>query len=469
MLSLNWTLPNTSEILDESVAVDINKVDFNKEFLEKRARFIEKTLAALGAPVQVVKISQGPTITQFGVKPLFIDARSGRMRVHINKILSLTDDLTLALSAKNIHIQAPMPEDDIISIEIPNQERTLVVLKDILDSDEFQRNRTSLSIALGKDITGLLRLTTLENMPHLLIAGTTGSGKSVFINSILTNLLLYNTPNDLRLVLVDSKLVELTRYNGIPHLLAPIITDMARVVGALQWMNREMNKRYHTFAEAGVRNIGDYNAHMKLQDKKQLPFLLIVIDEIADLIIDAPKEIEQTITRLAQLASATGIHLIFATQRPSSDVVTGQIKSNFPARIAFTVTSNTDSRIILNQPGAELLFGRGDMLFKAPNELTPIRLQGVMVSDAEIHRLVEFWRVQGEQINLLAKPNLEETKRETTIDPLMPKAVDLVRREGHASISILQRRLRIGYTRATRLMDQMEKDGAIESPENNSS
>lgn len=469
MLSLNWTLPNTSEILDESVAVDINKVDFNKEFLEKRARFIEKTLAALGAPVQVVKISQGPTITQFGVKPLFIDARSGRMRVHINKILSLTDDLTLALSAKNIHIQAPMPEDDIISIEIPNQERTLVVLKDILDSDEFQRNRTSLSIALGKDITGLLRLTTLENMPHLLIAGTTGSGKSVFINSILTNLLLYNTPNDLRLVLVDSKLVELTRYNGIPHLLAPIITDMARVVGALQWMNREMNKRYHTFAEAGVRNIGDYNAHMKLQDKKQLPFLLIVIDEIADLIIDAPKEIEQTITRLAQLASATGIHLIFATQRPSSDVVTGQIKSNFPARIAFTVTSNTDSRIILNQPGAELLFGRGDMLFKAPNELTPIRLQGVMVSDAEIHRLVEFWRVQGEQINLLAKPNLEETKRETTIDPLMPKAVDLVRREGHASISILQRRLRIGYTRATRLMDQMEKDGVIESPENNSS
>jgi S-DNA-T family DNA segregation ATPase FtsK/SpoIIIE len=373
-----------------------------------------------------------------------------------------------------------------VGIEVPNDEMTLVALRDILESDVFQRNKNPLRFALGKDVTGHPITTSLDSMPHLLIAGTTGSGKSVCVNSILTSFLMYNTPDELRLILVDPKRVELTGYNGVPHLLSPVVVEIDRVIGALQWMTREMDKRYHMFAQVGSRNIADYNGKMKLQGGKKLPFLVIVIDELADLMMIAPGETEQTITRLAQLARATGIHMILATQRPSVDVVTGLIKANFPARIAFAVASNTDSRVILDQPGAERLLGRGDMLFQAPDAPAAARLQGVFVSDQEIQNLVEFWRTQAGASNPYAAPGApvdipksdiplkqtamfeDMTPSDSNSDPLLPEAIDLVRREGRASVSMLQRRMRIGYTRAARIVDMMEDKGIVGPPEGTS-
>jgi S-DNA-T family DNA segregation ATPase FtsK/SpoIIIE len=430
----------------------------------------------------VVEINRGPTITQFGVEPLFVETRTGRTKVRVNKIASLADDLALALAAPRIRIQAPVPGHSYVGIEVPNDEMTLVALRDILESDVFQRNKNPLRFALGKDVTGHPITTSLDSMPHLLIAGTTGSGKSVCVNSILTSFLMFNTPDDLRLILVDPKRVELTGYNGVPHLLSPVVVEIDRVIGALQWMTREMDKRYHMFAQVGSRNIADYNAKMRLQGQKKLPFLVIVIDELADLMMIAPGETEQTITRLAQLARATGIHMILATQRPSVDVVTGLIKANFPARIAFAVASNTDSRVILDQPGAERLLGRGDMLFQAPDAPAAARLQGVFVSDQEIQNLVEFWRSQvastpyaapGAPVDLpksdipLKQTAMFEdmSPEDSNSDPLLPEAIDLVRREGRASVSMLQRRMRIGYTRAARIVDMMEDKGIVGPPE----
>jgi S-DNA-T family DNA segregation ATPase FtsK/SpoIIIE len=393
----------------------------------------------------------------------------------------LADDLALVLAAPRIRIQAPVPGRNYVGIEVPNDEMALVALRDIMEGETFQRNKKPLSLALGKDVSGHPANADLTTMPHLLIAGTTGSGKSVCVNSILTCMLINNSPDDLRLILVDPKRVELTGYNGIPHLLAPVVVEMERVVGALQWMLREMDKRYHEFAQAGARNIQDYNAHMKSQGGKKIPYLVVVIDELADLMLMAPDETERTITRLAQLARATGIHMILATQRPSVDVVTGLIKANFPARIAFAVASNTDSRVILDQPGAERLLGRGDMLYQAPDAPSPSRLQGVFVSDSEIHRLVEFWRAQNPHgmpitsggpvdavpsgVPLKQVPMFEDMSPEEQGDPLMKEAIDLVRREGRASVSMLQRRLRIGYTRAARLVDEMEEKKIVGQPQ----
>ena len=475
---IQWKLPDIKQILDTGAAPSVNE-----EFIQQRARLIQETLASFGAPVQVVEINRGPTITQFGVEPLFVETRTGRTKVRVNKIASLADDLALALAAPRIRIQAPVPGHSYVGIEVPNDEMTLVALRDILESDTFQRHKSPLRMALGKDVTGHPIMTSLESMPHLLIAGTTGSGKSVCVNSILTSFLMYNTPDDLRLILVDPKRVELTGYNGIPHLLSPVVVEIERVIGALQWMTREMDKRYHMFAQVGSRNIADYNTKMKLQGGKKLPLLVIVIDELADLMLVAPGETEQTITRLAQLARATGIHMILATQRPSVDVVTGLIKANFPARIAFAVASNTDSRVILDQPGAERLLGRGDMLFQAPDAPSAARLQGVFVSDQEIQNLVEFWRAQvagaspyavsgapvdipKSDIPLKQTEMFEEmAPADSNGDPLLPEAIDLVRREGRASVSMLQRRMRIGYTRAARIVDMMEDKGIVGPPE----
>ncbi|MGE5775107.1 MAG: DNA translocase FtsK, partial [Chloroflexota bacterium] len=479
---INWQLPDVKDILDSGSAPEVNE-----EFIQQRSRLIQETLAAFGAPVQVVEINRGPTITQFGVEPLFVETRTGRTKVRVNKISSLADDLALALAAPRIRIQAPVPGHSYVGIEVPNDEMTLVALRDIVESETFQRNGHPLKFALGKDVTGHPITGNLEAMPHLLIAGTTGSGKSVCVNSILTGFLLNNTPDDLRIILVDPKRVELTGYNGIPHLLAPVVVEIERVIGALQWMTREMDKRYHMFAQVGARNITDYNARMKLQGTKKLPFLVVVIDELADLMMIAPGETEQTITRLAQLARATGIHMILATQRPSVDVVTGLIKANFPARIAFAVASNTDSRVILDQPGAERLLGRGDMLFQAPDAPAPARLQGVFVSDHEIQKLVEFWRAQlggASPYGAAAGGPVEIPKSDTPLkqtamfeemapadsnsDPLLPEAIDLVRKEGRASVSMLQRRMRIGYTRAARIVDMMEDKGVVGPPEGTS-
>jgi S-DNA-T family DNA segregation ATPase FtsK/SpoIIIE len=481
---IQWQLPDVKHILDSGTAPAVNE-----EFIQQRSRLIQETLASFGAPVQVVEINRGPTITQFGVEPLFVETRTGRTKVRVNKISSLADDLALALAAPRIRIQAPVPGHSYVGIEVPNDEMTLVALRDIVESDVFQRNRHPLKFALGKDVTGHPISANLESMPHLLIAGTTGSGKSVCVNAILTCFLLHNTPEELRLILVDPKRVELTGYNGVPHLLAPVVVEIDRVIGALQWMTREMDKRYHMFAQVGARNITDYNARMKLQSGKKLPFLVVVIDELADLMMIAPGETEQTITRLAQLARATGIHMILATQRPSVDVVTGLIKANFPARIAFAVASNTDSRVILDQPGAERLLGRGDMLFQAPDAPSAARLQGVFVSDNEIQQLVEFWRGQvagaspyaaaagGPDMAGIPKSDVplkqsamfdEMEPVDSNTDPLLPEAIDLVRREGRASVSMLQRRMRIGYTRAARIVDMMEDKRIVGPPEGTS-
>jgi len=475
--AIQWTLPDLKDILDEGNAPSINE-----DFVQQRARLIEETLASFGAPVQVVAISRGPAITQFGVEPLFVEGRGGsRTRVRVSKIASLSDDLALALAAPRIRIQAPVPGHSYVGIEVPNEEMAMVALRDILVSETFARNQQALSFALGRDVAGHPILANLENMPHMLIAGTTGSGKSVCVNSILTCMLLFNTPDDLKLVLVDPKRVELTGYNGIPHLLSPVVVEMDRVIGALQWMTREMDKRYHLFAQAGARSIVDYNAKMKLQNQKKLPYLVIIIDELADLMMIAPDETEKTITRLAQLARATGIHMVLATQRPSVDVVTGLIKANFPARIAFAVASNTDSRVILDQPGAERLLGRGDMLYQAPDAPAPARLQGVFVSDHEIQKLVEYWRtlaggasayaVAGTPMEALPshvplkQTPLWEDMQKVDGDPLFDEAVSIIRKEGRASVSMLQRRLRIGYTRASRIVDQMEDKKIVGPPE----
>jgi len=477
--AIQWVLPEIADILDAGSAPAENE-----DFIKQRAHLIEETLASFGAPAQVVEISRGPTITQFGVEPLFVETRTGRTRVRVSKIASLADDLALALAAPRIRIQAPVPGHSYVGIEVPNDEMALVALRDVLESETFQRNKTALRFALGEDVAGHPITANLESMPHMLIAGTTGSGKSVCVNAILTSFLLNNTPDDLRLVLVDPKRVELTGYNGIPHLLAPVVVEMERVIGALQWMTREMDKRYHEFAKFGARNITDYNARMKTQGGRKFPFLLIVIDELADLMMIAPDQTERTITRLAQLARATGIHMVLATQRPSVDVVTGLIKANFPARIAFAVASGVDSRVILDQPGAERLLGRGDMLFQAPDAPAPARLQGVFVSDHEIQRLVEYWRAQAGQsspyaaagapvdalpegVPLKQKPLWDDEEQKPDGDPLLNEAIDFVRREGRASVSMLQRRMRIGYTRAARLVDVMEERGIVSAPEGN--
>jgi S-DNA-T family DNA segregation ATPase FtsK/SpoIIIE len=464
-----WVLPVIDEILESG-----EDFSFDDEFDRQRARLIEDTLASFGAPAKVVELNRGPTITQFGVEPGFIQGRSGQMRVRVNKISSLADDLALALSAKRIRIQAPVPGKNFVGIEVPNESISLVALRDVLESEAFQRLKSPLRFALGQDVAGNPAAADLSAMPHLLIAGATGSGKSVAVNAIICGLLLNNSPDDLRLLMVDPKRVELTGYNGIPHLLTPVVVDFERVVGALQWVAREMDQRYQRLAKNGARNIVDYNSRLSAQGESKLPYLVVIIDELADLMMLAPDETERTITRLAQLARATGIHLVISTQRPSVDVVTGLIKANFPARIAFAVASGVDSRVILDQPGAERLLGRGDMLFQAPDAAAPVRLQGTFVSDPEIQRLVTFWRRQAGTVDAAAMategvvdelprgvplkqiPLWEQMEPEEDLDPLFDEAVDLVRRQGRASISMLQRRLRIGYTRAARLIETMQ-------------
>ncbi len=473
-----WVLPDPQEILEPSI-----EPDDDGENDRQRARVIEETLRSFGAPAHVVDIRRGPTITLFGVEPDFTESRNGKTRVRVSKITSLADDLALALAAARIRIQAPVPGKGYIGIEVPNRTVSLVALQDVIGSVAYQNLASPLKMAFGKDVAGNAVAADLTAMPHLLIAGTTGAGKSVSINSILTTFLLHMTPDELRLILVDPKRVELTGYNGIPHLLSPVIVDAEHVVGALQWMLREMDSRYRKFSETGTRNIADYNDHCKRTHEKELPYILVVIDELADLMLLAPDETERTITRLAQLARATGIHLIIATQRPSTDILTGLIKANFPARIAFAVASGVDSRVILDQPGAERLLGRGDMLFQAPDAAAPVRIQGAFVSDVEINRLTAYWRgftvskhapdrpdqsaafQTKKGVPLKQAPLWEEMEEKNELDPKFDEAMAVIREEGQASISMLQRKMRIGYTRAARIIENMEEKGMISEPD----
>jgi DNA segregation ATPase FtsK/SpoIIIE and related proteins len=468
-----WPMPAIDAILDPATPVTIQgHVD------KDRARIIEETLASFSAPAHVVEIHRGPTITQYGVEPDFIETRNGKMRVRVSKIVSLADDLALALAASSIRIEAPVPGHSFVGLEVPNSEISVVGLREVIESDSYRKLKSPLRLALGKDVAGKPISADLTSMPHLLIAGTTNSGKSVCVNSILSSLLLNNSPAQLRLLLVDPKRVELTGYNRVPHLLAPVVVEADKVVGALQWVIREMDSRYHLFAKVGVRNILEYNK----RNGDALPYLVVVIDELADLMMLAPDDTERCITRLAQLARATGIHLIIATQRPSVDVVTGLIKANMPARIAFMVASGVDSRVILDQPGAEKLLGRGDMLYQAPDSPAPVRLQGTYVSDSEIQRLVENWRTialnysTDEVTDPFANASVEMLPTGTPLkqgsfwedgsensneDPMIKDAIGVVRREGKASISMLQRRLRVGYTRAARMIDTLEERGIV--------
>lgn len=514
-----WELPQMEEILEngtESGADD--------EFDRKRVQIIEQTLASFGAPVKVVEINRGPTITQFGVEPDFVETRGGkRTKVKVGKITALADDLALALSAKSIRIEAPVPGKGYVGIEVPNESAALVALRDVMESEQFENLRGTLRLALGQDVSGTAIVADLANMPHMLIAGTTGSGKSVCVNGIIAALLLQNTPDDLKILMVDPKRVELTGYNGIPHLAMPVVVELERVVASLQWVMREMDERYRKFAKIGGRNITDYNERAKANGEKKLPYLIVIIDELADLMMMAPDETERIITRLAQLARATGIHMILATQRPSVDVVTGLIKANFKSRVAFAVASGTDSRVILDQPGAERLLGRGDMLFQPPDAPAPIRSQGIYVSDTELQRLTRYWKGArgfeahttnvgdtavtppvGTPVNtdnfVAVGPGVRPTlgpmstppitgvrqgvsnltpsaiEQKPLWDPaqfgeplgkpdgedeLLAEAIKAVREMKKASISLLQRRLRIGYTRAARLIDVLEEKGII--------
>jgi S-DNA-T family DNA segregation ATPase FtsK/SpoIIIE len=470
-----WDLPEVDQILKRGA---VQRAD--EAFDRERAKLIEETLVSFGAPAKVVEINRGPVITQFGVEPSFVEGRGGRRtKVKVSKISALADDLALALAAPSIRIEAPVPGKGFIGIEVPNTEVTLVALRDVMESQAFTRYRSSLRLGLGKDVSGNPIAADLGAMPHLLIAGTTGSGKSVCVNAIVSCLLLQNTPDDLKFVMVDPKRVELTYFNGIPHLLAPVVVELDRVVPALQWVAREMDSRYQQFADEGLRNIDDYNRRMEQSGRKKMHYIVVVIDELADLMMLSPHETEQVITRLAQLARATGIHLVIATQRPSVDVVTGLIKANFPARIAFAVASSVDSRVILDQPGAERLLGRGDMLFQAPDAPAPIRMQGAYVSEGELSRLIRYWKLAGVELDDepekaagpvevipqgadLEQGSLwEEAAAQEDLDPIFDEAVQIVREAHKASISMLQRRLRIGYTRAARVVDQMEAMGII--------
>jgi len=425
--------------------------------LESVSKRIQDTLASFNVGARVVDRHCGPVITRFDIQP--------DRGVKVKSIVALQNDLALALAAPTIRIQAPVPGKPVVGIEIPNTSATMVTLRELLESNQFRSMQSPLKVVLGKDVAGHPAVIDLAKMPHLLIAGATGSGKSVCVNALISCLIYSNTPDQVRLMMVDPKMVELSVYNGVPHLLSPVVTEMDKVVGVLQWGLREMERRYQLFKANAVRNIGRYNEKMTSAGVKPLPYIVFIVDELADLMMIAPEDVEEAICRLAQLARAAGIHLVIATQRPSVDVVTGLIKANFTARIAFNMTSQVDSRTILDSAGAEKLLGRGDMLYMPPDAAKPVRLQGAHVSDQEIERLVEFWQRSPMQkaVARIAEEEFVAAEKAAVDagDELLGEAIRTVREFQHASVSLLQRRLKIGYSRAARLMDQLEERGVV--------
>jgi S-DNA-T family DNA segregation ATPase FtsK/SpoIIIE len=427
---------------------------------ETNSQIIVSKLASFGIATQVVGISAGPVVTQYELEP---DAS-----VRVSKIEALADDLAMALSARSIRIEAPIPGRSVVGIEIPNRDSNVVGLKSIFEEVEFADSSQGLTFALGRDVAGAARATDLTKMPHLLIAGATGSGKSVMVNALIASLLFRCRPDELRLILIDPKRVELSGYNGLPHLLVPVITEAEKASAALRWTVLEMENRYRLFAEAGARNIAAYNEG-RVDANDRIPFIVVIIDELADLMMQDGRSTEEPIVRIAQKARATGIHLVLATQRPSVNVVTGLIKANIPSRIAFSMASQIDSRTVLDAPGAEDLIGRGDMLFQPSDAPKPIRLQGVFVSDQEIEGVVNHWRAQGlpdYQLQIVeSAPSTgggsAGTADDSDRDRLFDEAVAVIQEHDRASASLLQRRLRIGYARAARIVDQLEASGYI--------
>jgi DNA segregation ATPase FtsK/SpoIIIE, S-DNA-T family len=514
-----WERPDFMKLLEPG-----SEQDVDQHFLLEQARIIEDTLASFGAPGKVVEVNSGPVITQFGIEPDYMEKRGGRTRVKVSAIAALDKDLALALAAKTIRIEAPVPGKGFVGIEVPNAEPSVVSLRDVMSGEEHEKvvRKSPVAIGLGQSVDGTPVSADLTMMPHLLIAGTTGSGKSVCVNAIIACLLLQNTPDDLQMIMVDPKRVELTGYNGIPHLISNVVVDLERIIGVLKWVQREMDERYRKLGERSSRNIEDYN-RKRPEGTPKMPYLVVVIDELADLMMLAPDETEKLIARLAQMARATGIHLIISTQRPSVDVVTGLIKANFPARIAFAVASGVDSRVILDTPGAERLLGKGDMLYQSPDASAPLRLQGVYVSDSELDRITRYWKEQAvmskrggtptlpkphdtseptlempvgrserfnvgtstltprpaattptnqqsfwAQVDALSEEADDDDGDDEVDDAMYEEAIKVVKSLNKASASLLQRRLRIGYTRAARLIDLMEERGVISGAESTS-
>jgi len=426
--------------------------------LNAKARRIEETLASFKVDARVREINPGPAVTQFALEP--------GTGIKVRRITELQNDLALALAAPSIRIEAPIPGMARVGLEIPNAQIATVGLRETLESSSFARGKAKLPLPLGRDVNGRYVVGDLTRMPHLLIAGATGSGKSVCLNGIISTFLLTRSPDDLKLLMIDPKMVELTGYNGVPHLLCPVVTEMDKVVGALRLTLREMERRYTLFSRLGVRNLDGYR--MKVADEpgsEHLPYLVVIIDELADLMMTAPDEVETLLVRLAQMARATGIHLIIATQRPSVDVLTGLIKANVPARIAFAVSSLTDSRVVLDMPGAERLLGRGDMLFLPPDAAKPQRIQGAFVEDKDAQYVVDHWHavspIPRYALEWLELPSSNPDEEDGGDDPLLEQALEIVRQHGSASASMLQRRLRVGYNRAARLMETLENQGVI--------
>ncbi|MCH7761783.1 DNA translocase FtsK [candidate division TA06 bacterium] len=433
-----------------------------RENLQENSRILEETLRDFGIEVEVVAVEPGPVITRYELQPA--------PGVKVNKIKALSDDLALVMKAQSVRIIAPIPGKSAVGIEVPNSSTTFVTLKEVLESEAFRRSRSKLTLALGKDTGGNPLVTDLADMPHLLIAGTTGSGKTVCINAIITSLLFNASPDEVKFLMVDPKMVELALFNDLPHLIAPVVTDPKKVKGALAWVVQEMESRYQRLAKMGVRHIDLYN--QRVSEKKELPegetfehlpYLIVVIDELADLMMVVPQEVETAITRLAQLSRAVGIHMVLATQRPSVDVLTGIIKANFPARISFKVASKVDSRTVLDMGGADKLVGRGDMLFLRPDLAKPIRAQGALIQDQEIERVAQFIRSQRPPFYHEGVLQEQEKRMGATRakDELYEDAVRTVLETRHASVSVLQRRFGLGYSRAARLVDMMEEEGIV--------
>jgi len=426
---------------------------------------IENTLEDFNVPVRVVHVESGPTVTQFGVEPLYLERAGQRRKVRVNKIVSLADDLALALAVPAVRIEAPVPGRPYVGIEVPNTEKVVVSMRGIVESKPFKEGGT-LPVALGRNTSGAPIVMDIARAPHMLIAGSTGSGKSVCVNAIIISLLMRYGPEALRFVMVDPKMVELQGYNGIPHLLGKVIIEVDQVMGALTWLLLQMDDRYQLFKSVGVRNLDSYNALAAQRGKGEnalpaLPYIVLIIDELADLMMTAADDIERQICRLAQMARATGIHLILATQRPSTDVVTGLIKANFPTRIAFAVTSQIDSRVILDTPGAERLLGRGDMLLMRPDMAKLQRVQGCLVTDPEINAVTDHWKARGTGEPPTVAPWAGLLDKEEDEDELVQDAIDLLRDMKNCSTSMLQRKLRIGYPKAARLMEQLAAKGII--------
>ena len=460
-------LPRDPRLPPLELLKEESKTGPDEQHVHETAARLETALAEFGVPARVVGFRVGPTVTQYAVEPGFLEkpGQNGEpayQKVRVSQISSLTKDLALALSAERLRIEAPVPGHSFVGIEVPNPQSSMVRIRSILESEQFRKINKPLAIALGRDVSGRPVVADLARMPHLLIAGTTGSGKSVCIEALTLCLAMNNLPQDLKLVMLDPKMVELVRFNGLPHLLGKVETETQRMLAVLVWALSEMDRRYRLLEAARTRDIETYNQKMLRRKQETLPRIVILLDELADLMMTAPDQTEHSIVRLAQMARATGMHLVVATQRPSTDIVTGLIKANFPARISFTVASSIDSRVILDTNGAESLLGRGDLLFLNPESGSPLRAQGALITDEEVDAVIHFWQnaPAGDQTPSPWE-ELVQNDEESDSDRLVDEAIKIVQQTQRASASLLQRRLRIGYPRAARLIDELEELGVV--------